>query len=180
MSAEIGQRPKKRGKFMGQVPKKEVTPDELMKLGALLEEHNIEALIARHKPQSLSIRFDAEWLDDGALAASFPRLNSANPHFITLSPLLLEYGLTDRVSFSTVILHELGHVVDRTRNWTRHATLDLENREALEYEADDFVVACGWKDGLIETLRRSIALGPENRASEGMAKKRLDRLSEAN
>ena len=88
--------------------------------------------------------------------------------------------MTDRVSFSTVILHELGHVVDRTRNWTRYASLGAENREVLEYEADDFVVGCGWKDCLIETLRRSIALGPEHRASEGMAKKRLSRLSEAN
>ena len=165
---------------MGQVPKKEATPDELKKLGALLEEHNIEALVAKHKPQGLSIRFDVEWLDDDALAASFPRLNSAQPYFITLSPLLLEYGLTDRVSFSAVILHEPGHVIDRTRNWTRYASLDAENHEVLEYEADDFVVACGWKDNLIETLQRAIALGPEHRASDGMARKRLSRFSNAN
>ncbi len=94
--------------------------------------------------------------------------------------MLLEYGLTERVSFSTVILHELGHVIDRTRNWTRYASLDAENHEILEYEADDFVVACGWKDSLIETLQRAIALGPEHRTSEGMARKRLFRLSDAN
>jgi hypothetical protein len=106
-------------------------------------------------------------------------MNSAKPYFITLSPLLLEYGLTDREAFSTIILHELGHIIDRTRNWTRYTSLDAENREVLEYEADDFVVACGWKDNLIETLQRSIVLGPKHRESEGMARKRLSRLSNA-
>jgi len=165
---------------MGQANHKEATPDELTKLGALLEEHNSEALIAKHKPQGLSISFDAQWLDDSALAASFPRMNSAKPYFITLSPLLLEYGLTDRAALSVIVLHELGHVIDRIRNWTRYASLDAENLEALEYEADDFVVACGWKDSLIETLHRTIALGPKPRVSEGMARKRLSRLCDPN
>jgi hypothetical protein len=160
---------------MGQVAKNEVASGDLEKLEALLKEHDIDALITKHKPQDLSIGFDAEWLDDEALAASFPRMNSAKPYFITLSPLLIKYGLTDREAFSTIILHELGHIIDRTRNWTRYTSLDEENRDVLEYEADDFVVACGWKDSLIETLQRAIVLGPEHRASEGMARKRLSR-----
>jgi hypothetical protein len=93
--------------------------------------------------------------------------------------LLLEYGLTRRATFSTIILHELDHIVDCTRNWTKYASLSANDHETLEYEADDFVIACGWKDSLIETLRRTIALGPEHRESGGMAKKRLSRLSDA-
>jgi hypothetical protein len=165
---------------MEQISKREVNPDELEKLGALLQEHDIEALVAKHKPQSISIGFDAEWLEDDALAASFTKIDSAKPYFITLSPLLLQYGLTDREAFSTIILHELGHIVDRFRNWTRYVSLDAGNHEVLEYEADDFVIACGWKDSLVKTLRRVIALGPKHRASEGMARKRLSRLSDAN
>jgi hypothetical protein len=68
------------------------------------------------------------------------------------------------------------HVIDRVQNWTKYASIDLLDHEALEYEADDFVIACGWKDGLIETLRRSIALGLEHGMPEGMASKRLSRL----
>lgn len=105
------------------------------------------------------------------MAASFPTLDGAKSHLITLSPLLLEYGLTDRVSFSTVILHELGHVVGRARNWTRYASLDVENHRVLQYEADDFVVACGWKDGLMETLQSAIARATEHKGSERMQRR---------
>ena len=164
---------------MAQVSKKVATPDELEQLGTLLKQHEIEALVAKYKPQSLTIRFDAEWLEDDALAASFSRMDTAKPYFITLSPLILQYGLIDREAFSTIILHELGHIVDRFRNWTRYASLKMENIEVLEYEADDFVIACGWKDSLVSTLQRAIALGPEHRASEGIARKRLSRLSDA-
>jgi hypothetical protein len=150
------------------------------KLDALLKEHEIEALIARHKPQTLDIRFNVQRLDHNALAASFPRMNTTGPYFITLSPLLLEWGLTDRVSFSTIVLHELGHVIDRVKNWTRHASIDpLNYPETLEYEADDFVAACGWRDSLIETLRLAIARGQEHGIPEGMASKRLSRISGA-
>jgi hypothetical protein len=94
----------------------EVKQGELERLGALLKEHEIEALIARHKPQALDVRFDVQWLDRNSLAASFPRTKTAGPYLITLSPLLLEWALTDRIAFSTIILHELAHVIDRTRN----------------------------------------------------------------
>jgi hypothetical protein len=164
---------------MVDVTKKEVTQGELEQIVALLKEHEIEALVAKRKPQGLEVSFDVDWLQDNGLAASFPRTNTAGPHFITLSPLLLEWGLTDRIAFSTIILHELAHVIDRVQNWTKYASIDPQDHEALEYEADDFVVACGWKDGLIETLRRSIALGPGHGAPEGMASKRLSRLFNA-
>ena len=158
----------------------EVKQGELDQLGALLKEHEIEALIARHKPQALEVRFDVQRLDGNSLAASFPRMSTAGPYFITLSPLLLEWGLTDLISFSTIILHELGHVIDRAKNWTKYASVDpLNHPEALEYEADDFVVACGWRDGLNETLSRAIARGREHGIPEGMASKRLSRLSSA-
>jgi hypothetical protein len=158
----------------------EVKQGELEQLGALLKEHEIEALIARHKPQDLDVRFDVERLDRNSLAASFPRISTAGPYSITLSPLLVEWGLTDRVSFSTIVLHELAHVIDRVKNWTRYASVDpLNYPEILEYEADDFVVACGWRDGLIETLRLAIACGREHGMPEGMASKRLSRLSNA-
>jgi hypothetical protein len=164
---------------MTQGAKKIATADELEKLGALLEQHEIEALLAKHKPQSIAIRFDVEWLDDFALAASFPRMNSMQPFFITLSPLILHYGLTDREAFSTIVLHEVGHIVDRIRNWTRYCSLDAQNIEVLEYQADDFVIACGWKNSLVSTLQRAIALGPEHPRSNGMAQKRLFRLTDA-
>jgi len=155
----------------------EVTQDEMSQLGALLREHEIKALIARHKPQTLDIKFNAQRLDRNSLAASFPRISTAGPYFITLSPLLLEWGLTDRISFSTVILHELGHVIDRVKNWTRYVSTDpLNYPENLEYEADDFVVACGWREGLIETLRLAITCGREHGIPEGMAGKRLSRF----
>ena|SRR5580704_3518973 len=155
----------------------EVKHGELEQLGALLKEHDIEALIARHKPQALDVRFDVQRLACNSLAASFPRNSTAGPYSITLSPLVVEWGLTDRVSFSTIILHELAHVIDRVKNWTRYASIDpLDYPEILEYEADDFVVACGWRDGLIETLRLTIARGREHGIPEGMARKRLSRL----
>jgi len=158
----------------------EVKQGELEQLGALLKEHEIEALIAKHKPQALDVRFDVQRLDRNSLAASFPRISTAGPYSITLSPLLVEWGLTDRVSFSTIILHELAHVIDRVKNWTRYASIDpLNYPEILEYEADDFVVACGWRDGLIETLRLAIARGHEHGIPEAMASKRLSRLSNA-
>jgi hypothetical protein len=124
----------------------------------------------------LRVSFDVDWLQHNALAASFPRTSTAGPHFITLSPLLLMWGFSDGIAFSTIVLHELAHVIDRVQNWTKYASIDLLDHEALEYEADDFVIACGWKDGLIETLRRSIALGLEHGMPEGMASKRLSRL----
>lgn len=158
----------------------DVKEGELEKLGTLLNEHGIEVLITRHKPQTVEVRFDVQWLDRNSLAASFPRISTTGPYFITLSPLLLEWGLTDRIAFSTIILHELGHVIDRVKNWTRYASMDpLRPPEDLEYEADDFVVACGWKDGLIETLRRTITCGRDHGMPEGMASKRLSRLSNA-
>ena len=159
--------------------KKSVTQSELDQFSALLKEHEIEALVSKHKPQGLQVSFDVEWLRDNALAASFPRTNTAGPHSITLSPLLLMWGLTDGIAFSTIILHELGHVIDRVRNWKRYGVIEPLDHEVLEYEADDFVVACGWKDSLIETLRRSIALGMEHEVQAGMARKRLSRLSNA-
>lgn len=155
----------------------EVKQSELEMLGALLKLHEIEALIAKHKPQALDVRFDVQWLDRNSLAASFPRISSSGPYFITLSPLLLEWGLTDRIAFSTIVLHEVAHVIDRVKNWTRYISIDpLNYPETLEYEADDFVVACGWKEGLIETLRLTIAHGRELGMPEGMARKRLARL----
>lgn len=158
----------------------EVEQRELEQLGTLLTEHEIGALIAKHKPQALDIGFDAQWLDRNSLAASFPRMSTAGPYLITLSPLLLKWGLTDRIAFSTIILHELGHVIDRENNWTRYCSVDpLNQPESREYEADDFVVACGWKEGLIETLRQTIARGREHGLPEGMARKRLSRLSNA-
>jgi hypothetical protein len=84
----------------------EVKQGELEQLGALLKKYEIEALIARHKPQALDVRFDVQRLDRNSLAASFPRISTAGPYSITLSPLPVEWGLTDRVSFSTIILHE--------------------------------------------------------------------------
>ncbi len=111
----------------------EVKQGELEQLGALLKGHEIEALIARHKPQALDVRFDVQRLDRNSLAASFPRIRTAGPYSITLSPLLVESGLTDRVSFSTIILHELAHVIDRVKNWTRYASIDpLNYPEILE------------------------------------------------
>lgn len=156
----------------------EVKPGELEQLGALLKEHQIEALILKHKPQALEVRFNVQRLDRNSLAASFPRTSSAGPYFITLSPLLLEWGLTDRIAFSTIVLHELGHVIDRAKNWTRYVSVNpLEYPETLEYEADEFVVACGWKQGLIETLRLTIAYEHEHGGIlEGMGNKRLTRL----
>jgi hypothetical protein len=124
----------------------------------------------------LEVSFDADWLHDNALAASFRRTGTAGPYFITLSPLLLEWSLTDRIAFSTIILHELAHVIDRAHNWTRYASTDSVDHEALEYEADDFVVKCGWRDGLIDTLHRSIALRLEHGLPEAMTSKRLSRL----
>jgi hypothetical protein len=110
-------------------------------------------------------------------AASFPRSSTAGPYFITLSPKLLEGDFTDRIAFSTVILHELAHVIDRAKNWTKYVSVNpLDQPETLEYEADDFVVARGWKDGLIETLRLTIARYREHGMPGGMADKRLSRL----
>jgi len=158
----------------------EVKQGELERFAALLKEHEIAALIARHKPQPFGVRFDVQRLDHSSLAASFPRMSTEGPYFITLSPLLLDWGLTDRVAFSTIILHELGHVIDRVRNWKRYFSINpLSYPEGLEYEADDFVVACGWGDGLIETLRRAIACQREHAMPGGMASKRLLRLSRA-
>ena len=79
----------------------EVKQGELEQLGALLKEHEIEALIARHKPQALDVRFDVQRLDRNSLAASFPRISTAGPYSITLSPLLVEWGLTE-LSFSDI------------------------------------------------------------------------------
>jgi hypothetical protein len=164
---------------MEDVTKKEVTQSELDQFSALLKEHEIEALVAKHKPQGLQVSFDVEWLRDNALAASFRRTQTAGPHHITLSPLLLKWGLTDDIAFPTIILHELGHVIDRVRNWKRYGSIEPSDHEILEYEADDFVVGCGWKDSLIETLHRSIGLSMEHEVQEGMAKKRLSRLLKA-
>jgi hypothetical protein len=50
----------------------EVTQRERDQLGALLERHKIEALIAMHKPQTFEVEFDVQWLDRNALAASYP------------------------------------------------------------------------------------------------------------
>jgi hypothetical protein len=161
---------------MGEISRKEVTRDESERLAVLLEEHQVAALVAKHTPRGLKIGFDLEWLKDNALAASFPRTNTAGPYNITLSPLLLEWGLTDQIAFSTIVLHELGHVVDRVQNWKQHGSMEPQDHEAFEYAADDFVVACGWKDSLVETLRRSISLGSKAAVQEGMAKKRLTRL----
>jgi hypothetical protein len=152
---------------------------ELEELGALLKKHEIEALVALHKPPDLDVRFDVQRLDRNSLAASFPRNRTTGPYYITLSPLLVEWGLTDRVSLSTIILHELAHVIDRLKNWTSYASADpLNYPEILEYEADDFVVACGWKDGLVATLLLSIARYREHGMAEGMVDKRLSRLSQ--
>jgi len=104
---------------MVEVTKKEVTQRELEQIVGQLKEHEIYALVANHKPQGLEVSFDVDWLRHNALAASFPRNNTAGPHFITLSPLLLAWGLTDRIAFSTIILHELAHVIDRVQNWTK-------------------------------------------------------------
>jgi hypothetical protein len=155
--------------------KREITQVESEQLAALLQQHDIEALIARYKPKGLEVAFNADWLPN-ALAASYQRTNTAGPYFITLSALLLESGLTDRTAFSSIILHELAHVIDRKLNWSRYFSSGPMDDEAREYEADDFVIACGWKDGLIETLQRWIALGPEDGALEGMANRRLHRL----
>ena len=158
----------------------EVTQGEKEKLGALLDKHDIEALIARYKPQGLEVRFDVQWLDRNALAASFARSSTVGPYFITLSPKLLEWDFTDRIVFSTVILHELAHVIDRAQNWTKYVSVNpLDQSETLEYEADDFVIAWGWRGGLIETLRLTVARFREDGIPESMADKRLSRFSNA-
>ncbi|MGC1461191.1 MAG: hypothetical protein WA802_03250 [Terracidiphilus sp.] len=158
----------------------EIKQGELERLGALLKEYEIQALIARYVPQAAEVRFDVQRLDGDSLAASFPRMKSEGPYFITLSPLLIDWDLTDRVAFSTIILHELAHIIDRVRNWTRYSSNSpLDCREALEYEADDFVIACGWRDGLIATLRRSIECQREHGMPEDMTSKRLSRLTKA-
>jgi hypothetical protein len=161
---------------MVEVTKKTVMQGELEQLAALIKEYEIEALVAKHKPRGLRVSFDVDWLQHNALAASFRRTNTTGPHFITLSPLLLEWGLTDGMAFSTIILHELAHVIDRVQNWTKYASIDSLDHETLEYEADDFVVACGWKNALLETLRRSISLGLEHGVPVGMTSKRLSRI----
>jgi hypothetical protein len=164
---------------MEETPRKEVTQNESERLAVLLREQQVAALVAKHAPRSIQIGFDVEWLKDNALAASFPRMTTAGPYNITLSPLLLECGLTDQLAFSTIVLHELGHVIDRVQNWKRYGSTELLDIEASEYAADDFVVACGWRNSLIQTLRRTIALGSTVAVSEGMANKRLTRLMNA-
>jgi hypothetical protein len=164
---------------MEEVTKKEVTQSELDQFSALLKEHEIEALVAKHKPRGLQVSFNVEWLRDNALAASFRRTQTAGPYPITLSPLLLKWELADGIAFPTIILHELGHVIDRVQNWKRYGSIEPFDHEILEYEADDFVVGCGWKDSLIETLRRSIAHSMEDEVQEEMARKRLARLLKA-
>ena len=136
---------------MVEAMEKEVTQDELDELGALLIEHEIKALIAKHKPQGFDVSFNVGWLRDNALAASFRRTSTSGPYFITLSPLLLVWGLRDRIAFSTIILHELAHVIDLVQNWTKYGSIEPADDETREYKADDFVIACGWKDGLVET-----------------------------
>jgi hypothetical protein len=76
----------------------------LEQLVALLKEHEMEALVAKHKPHGLQVSFDVDWLQYNALAASFRRTNTAGPHFITQSPLLTKWGLTDCMAFSTIVL----------------------------------------------------------------------------
>lgn len=156
--------------------KRRASSEEIQKLGDLLEKYEIEELLGRFKPQALKIAFDAEWLDDGALAASFPRTDTSKPYFITLSPAILQHSFDDREAFSTIILHELGHILDRIQNWTRYASCGINNVEALEFEADDFVVACGWKDSLVKTLERTVSAAQTSGNSEGMMHKRLFRL----
>jgi hypothetical protein len=156
----------------------EVTQRERDQLGALLERHQIEALIAMHKPLTLEVEFDVQWLDRNALAASYPRRSTAGPYSITLSPRLLEWDFADRIAFSTIILHELAHVIDRAKNWTKYVSVSpIDQPENLEYEADDSVVAWGWKDGLMATLLLTIACYREHGVAEGMIEKRLSRLS---
>jgi len=156
----------------------EVTQAETDQLGALLKRHKIEALIARHKPQALEVSFDVQWLDRNALAASYTRRSTAGPYFITLSPRLLEWDFTDHIALSTIILHELAHVIDRAKNWTKYVSvIPIDQPENLEYEADDLVVAWGWKDGLVATLRLTIDRYREHGMPEGMVDKRLSRLS---
>lgn len=57
-----------------------------------------------------------------------------------------------------------------------YGSIEPHDHERLEYEADDFVVGCGWKDCLIETLRRAIALAMKHGGGGGITRKRLSRL----
>ena len=156
----------------------EPTHDEAKHLTSLLIENKIHELIAKHKPVGLTIDFNAERLKQHALAASYGRVQSAGPYFITLSPLLLDWGLTDRETFSTIILHELGHVVDRYQNWGKYVSVNpLNQPETREYEADDFVNSCGWKTELVKTLRLTIELVRSHGFGEGMLAKRLSRIT---
>jgi len=87
-------------------------------------------------------------------------------------------GISDPIAFSTVILHELVHVIDRVKNWTKYFLVSpLDQPETLEYEADDLVATWGWKDGLIETLQLTIARRREHGMPGDIADKRLFRLS---
>jgi hypothetical protein len=157
---------------------REVTGEELDRLRALLDKHDISSLMLKHTPPGLEVGFDVQWLDLEALAASFTRRVTAGAYKITLSPKLLEWGLIDRTSFSTIILHELGHIVDRKNNWRSHPSLEsLSDGETLEYEADDFVVRCGWGQELVDTLGVTAVRYRECGMGGGMSEKRLSRLS---
>jgi hypothetical protein len=156
--------------------KKEPTESELELLSALLNAHQVRTLVANYKEHSLEVDFNVERIRGHGLAASYRRQTTTGPYFITLSPLLLEWELTDRVAFSTIILHELGHIVDRVHNWTDHASIEQTDAEAKEYKADAFVVSWGWGDALVDTLRRSIVLEQEHGATSDLTSKRLARL----
>ena len=161
---------------MEEMASKEVTSAESEQLRTLLKDLEIRALVAKHKPQHIEVDFNFLWLNAGSLAASFPRIQTAGPYVITLSPLLLKYGLSDQIAFPTIILHELGHVADRVNNWRQYHSTNHVDREQAEYKADDFVIECGWKDNLIATLRRSIDLYIEHNVPAPMTNKRLSRL----
>lgn len=156
---------------------REITREEICQLEALLIEHDLHSLISRLKPSQLEVEFDFRWLGSSVLARSPFRNRTAGPYFIELSPLLLDWGFTDRGMFLAVVLHELAHVLDTYKNWGRHISVgDLADREILEFEADNFVVEKGFTSGLLEALKLTVARYREHGLVSEMTDKRLSRL----
>ena len=150
--------------------------DVLKAFDDLIKTHETAALVKKHKPE-LKIAFDAERIKDDAFAASYERQQTDGAWYITLSPRIIECGLTDYESFSTIVLHELGHIVHRLQAWgspeLRHS---LNDQFLREYIAHDFVISCGWKTQLRNTLLRTEALREESGLAPGIGSKRLERL----
>lgn len=142
-------------------------------LAELLTRHEVYGLVSTLRAGKRNkVHFDVHDIE-GYVEVRNSTVREHKPT-ITLSPTIIADGFTSKEALSVIVIHELGHIDHIELAWGNgELTGLLDDPEKRENYADMFVIASGWENELIHTLRAMERVRIEKGRPEGSMTLRL-------